>query len=427
MSSQMGRRSAQAPAMIALTLGLSMACSMSEDGTTTKSPRNAGGTGNGSAGTGATSSTGAGGSSGLGTAGNTGTGGNGGAGTGGNAGGVGGSTSGGAGGGAGRGGVSGSSGASGSGGNAGSSGGTSGAGGRAGAAGSAGSAGTAGMSDAGGGTGLPDGGTPPTMIPPVKGTCPIFTTGANMMTVNGFTMNVTAWVGTKPPAGSPRGPLVIYWHGTVETGQTTINGIGQAAIDEIVKLGGMVAAPENTSMTGQNTGNGVWFTGDLDFADQIVACAVQQLDIDTRHIHTGGYSAGGLQTVYMWYLRSGYLASAVSFSGGISAPVPPMMQDPSNKAPVIVAHGAMGSDVLILDFAQSSANWENLIKQAGGYYIDCNDGGAHFNGYTRLTDLNSSLWPFFKAHPFKGSPEPYTTLPATFPKYCAINAPGTPP
>jgi len=265
------------------------------------------------------------------------------------------------------------------------------------------------------------------MIPPVKGTCPTFQSGSNMMTVNGFTMNVTAWVGTKPPAGAPRGPLVIYWHGTVETGQTAINGLGQAAIDEVVRLGGMVAAPENTSMTGQNTGNGVWYTGDFDFADQIVACAIQQLDIDTRHIHTGGYSAGGLQTVYMWYMRSGYLASAISFSGGINSPVPPAMQDPSNKAPVIVAHGAAGSDVLILDFAQASANWENLIKQAGGFYIDCNDGGAHFNGYTRLTDLNSSTLEFFKSHPFKGSPEPYTTLPSTFPKYCAINAPGTPP
>jgi predicted esterase len=211
----------------------------------------------------------------------------------------------------------------------------------------------------------------------------------------------------------------------VETGQTATYGLGQAAIDEVVRLGGMVAAPENTSMTGQNTGNGVWYSGDFEFADQIVACAVQQLDIDTRHIHSGGYSAGGLQTVYMWYQRSGYLASAVSYSGGMNSPIAPAMQDPSNKAPVIVAHGAMGSDVLILDFAQASAQWETLIKQAGGFYVDCNDGGAHFNNYMRLTDLAPGVWEFFKAHPFKGTP--VSTLPAVFPKYCAVNAPGTPP
>jgi poly(3-hydroxybutyrate) depolymerase len=263
------------------------------------------------------------------------------------------------------------------------------------------------------------------MIPPVKGTCPTFQTGANTLTVNGFAMNVTAWVGARPAAGAPRGSLIIYWHGTVETGQTATYGLGQPAIDEVVRLGGMVAAPENTSMTGQNTGNGVWYTGDFDFADQIVACAVQQLDIDTRHIHTGGYSAGGLQTVYMWYQRSGYLASAVSYSGGMNSPVAPAMQDPSNKAPVIVAHGAMGSDVLILDFAQASAQWETLIKQAGGFYVDCNDGGAHFNNYMRLTDLAPGVWEFFKAHPFKGTP--ISTLPAVFPKYCALNGPGTPP
>jgi dienelactone hydrolase len=60
----------------------------------------------------------------------------------------------------------------------------------------------------------------------------------------------------------------------------------------------------------------VWYTSDGAFADQAVACAIQNKHGDPTHIHTAGYSAGGLQTVWMWYARSGYLASVISYSGG---------------------------------------------------------------------------------------------------------------
>ena len=92
-------------------------------------------------------------------------------------------------------------------------------------------------------------------------------------------------------------------------------GLGQAAISEIQSMGGVVASAESTSTTGTNTGDAVWYTGDFDWADFIIACAIQQLNIDTRHIHAGGYSAGALQTATMFYSRSGYLASVGGLFG----------------------------------------------------------------------------------------------------------------
>jgi predicted esterase len=223
----------------------------------------------------------------------------------------------------------------------------------------------------------------------------------------------TLYVGSK--ASSPTGPIVIYWHGTGTNGSEVGAGLGQAAITEIQGMGGVVASAESTSSTGTNTGDGVWYTGDFDWADFIIACAIQQLNIDTRHIHAGGYSAGALQTATMFYSRSGYLASVVVYSGGSGFPA--MSQDPSNHIAVLGAHGSTSGDFL----ASSTTTWETTVKSAGSFVIDCDDGGSHVD-ITRLTRLGPSAWQFFKDHPFKvGMPDPYAKgIPSGFPTYCKI-------
>jgi predicted esterase len=234
-----------------------------------------------------------------------------------------------------------------------------------------------------------------------------------MVTVNGKAMTWTMWVGSK--AASATGPIIIYWHGTGTNGQEATSGLSQAAISEVQSLGGVVASAETTSSTGTNTGDNVWYTGDFDYADQIIACAIQQLNIDTRHIHAAGYSAGALQTATMFYSRSGYLASVTVYSGG--AAFPATNQDPSNHIPVLGAHGSTSGDFL----ASSTTMWETTVKGAGSFVIDCDDGGSHVD-ITRLTRLGPSAWLFFKTHPFKiGTPDPYAGgIPSTFPTYCKI-------
>ena len=270
---------------------------------------------------------------------------------------------------------------------------------------------------------VPDnGGTTPTMLPAVSGTCPTFAAGA------GSTVTITAGSGSIQAqvwAGSPScgGPLILYWHGTASSpmGEIPIS----FDTDAVSAAGGLIVGFNANSRTGTttgNTGDNVWYQSDAAFADQTVACAIKQYKIDPRHIHTAGYSAGGLQTVYMWFARSGYIASVISYSGGDSTINKAAMQDPSNIAPAIAAHGAMGSDQLVLDFAQASATWEGEIKTAGGFSIDCNDGGSHLDFFTkRAPPLKPVAWQFFKDHPFKVKPEPYTSLPSGFPTYCKID------
>jgi poly(3-hydroxybutyrate) depolymerase len=255
-------------------------------------------------------------------------------------------------------------------------------------------------------------GPAPTMLPTPKGTCPTIATGS--LTFAGQAVQV--WAGT--PSATTRGPLVIYWYATGSSPSEVQWGLGQAAVSEITAAGGMVAAQVKTTATGTNTGDAVWYTGDFDIADEVVACAIQQLHIDTRRIHAAGFSAGGLQTAWMSYARSGYLASVATYSGGTSGFGRLAVEDASNVPSAMVIHGASGSDVVILDFATASANYEADIKSRGGFAIDCNHGGGHMIP----TPAVPSVWRFMKDHPFKVSPEPYgaSGIPSTFPTYCKI-------
>jgi dienelactone hydrolase len=222
------------------------------------------------------------------------------------------------------------------------------------------------------------------------------------------------------------GPIILYWHGTGSSATAEVPvAFDTAAIEA---AGGIIVgfvAGSRTGTTTGNTGDAVWYQSDAAFADQAVACAIQQLHSDPKHIHTAGYSAGGLQTVYMWYARSGYIASVISYSGGTDTLNQVAMQDSSHIPAAIVAHGASGQDTFILDFAMESAAWESIISMDHGTYIDCNDGGNHTAFFTtRAPNLKPVAWKFFSDHPYGVSPEPYTSLPSGFPTYCALNAAG---
>lgn len=258
------------------------------------------------------------------------------------------------------------------------------------------------------------------MIPAVSGTCPTFKNGSTVtVSAGGGSIQAQIWMGSSSMQG---GPLILYWHGTGSSPSAEV----PIAFDTtaLANAGGMIAGFVSSSRTGTttgNTGDAVWYESDAAFADQVVACAIQQLNISPRRIHTAGYSAGGLQTVYMWYGRSGYIASVISYSGGDATINKAPSQDPTNVPAAIAAHGAMGSDDLILDFASASATWESEIKADNGFSIDCNDGGNHLAFFsTRAPGLKPVALQFFLDHPFK-APNTYTTLPSGFPSYCHID------
>ena len=129
-------------------------------------------------------------------------------------------------------------------------------------------------------------------------------------------------------------------------------------------------------------------------------------------------SAGGLQTSQFSFRRSNYIASAMTYSGGIwSCGFPPPNQDPSNKFAAMIFHGGV-SDIVVISFKTASECYKNLLTSNGNFAFICD----HGMGHTIPTGARDSVWQFFQDHRYGFDPSIYESgFPADFPSYCSSN------
>jgi predicted esterase len=244
--------------------------------------------------------------------------------------------------------------------------------------------------------------------PSLPASCPSLSSGTNTL----FGLSTRLWVGARNE--DEPGPIVIYFHGTGSQGSEVT--LMFPAYKTVTDLGGIVIALNDSTGQGTDFFTGVWFSDDFGVLDQILACALDQLSLDPSRIFVVGTSSGGVTAAYMAYQRSGYVAALLTNSGGFPTATLPALDDPSHVPAVLAAHGKMGSDVVIIDFATASARLLTDIHQHGGFAIDCDHMGGHG---AQPTALQTVEWPFLNAHPFAITPEPYAAgLPADFPSYC---------
>jgi predicted esterase len=247
------------------------------------------------------------------------------------------------------------------------------------------------------------------IIPPAPSDCPQW--GNTTITYGGLA-GIQIAAGAKP--AGPSAPMLIYWHGTGSTSGEYALLAAQIA-NGVVAAGGVIVSFQGTTGGDLNSGTSIFGAGDLKLIDNLVACAVKDHNVDPRKIYTNGCSAGGLMAMATAALRSSYIAAAASNSGGFPVLVPAFQN--GHTAPIMTVHGAMGADVVIIDFAQASALADMTFKAKGGFVIDCNTGGGHCGG----GGLAGDVWTFFQAHPFGVSPEPWTAgLPPGFSTQCKI-------
>ena len=279
--------------------------------------------------------------------------------------------------------------------------------------------GTGGGAGVGGGGGGGTSGPDPQFLPTPTGACPAFTDGTNTFSPAGLApRNVEIWVGDDPTAQD--GPLIFYWHGTgSDPALEPPYGLEQV-IAQVTDAGGIVAAPHSDPQSGQFP----WFltTGgtrddDLRVADEVLACAIENVGIDTSRIHSIGMSAGGLQTTQMSYWRSGYLASVVTYSGGLLGNAPEM-PDPNNKFAAMILHGGP-SDVVIVAFQDLSEAYRADLQARGHFAFICDHGQGH--SIPKTDNTQGAIGEFFAAHPYGTVPSPYEAgLPGTFPSWCGL-------
>lgn len=246
-------------------------------------------------------------------------------------------------------------------------------------------------------------------LPETAGSCPQFETG----TVRMRGVDVKLWIGAAA-SGQIR-PLLVYWHGTGSSASEAPMMLRDVH-GEILAEGGVIAALEASTGRNADGNNPTWAAGDLEVADDIVACAARQFSIDPWRIYTAGCSFGGVQAAAMAYQRSRYVAGAMLNSGGLVAPL--ALEDATHVPHVITAHGASESDVVIIDFAVASVDLAKDVAANGGFAVDCDHGGGHC---AATAELVAAQWQFLKAHPWGLTPSPYAGgLPAGFPEFCRI-------
>lgn len=252
------------------------------------------------------------------------------------------------------------------------------------------------------------------VLPRTTEPCPMLANGHVMI----LGRDVQLWVGA--PRMDVKGSVYLYWHATGTDSTQTVAALG-GTLDEIVKQGGIVAAVNETLGTGQNTsGTGVWYSDDFTIADRIVACAVQQLNIDEHRIYTGGCAGGADQAAAMVYLRSSYLAAAAIDTGGIFMQLD--ADDPEHVPSVLLAVGRVVPESEPVDYAGFSAKLRDDLRAKGGILVQCSYTARRCVMSTQLADeLGVAEWRFLQDHPFGIDPPPYSAgLPADFPSYCQL-------
>lgn len=213
------------------------------------------------------------------------------------------------------------------------------------------------------------------------------------------------------------GPVVFYWHGTGGEPEEALAGVGDLGIQEILDMGGLVVAPTH------DPGAGIfpWFLvlgqqqDDLLVADEVLACAEQQFGVDDARVHSLGFSAGGLHTAQMSVRRSNYLASVVTYSGGLIFNSMPGFADPDNDFAAMIFHGGPG-DVVVVGFQQASMDYQAYLADNDSFSFLCDHGMGH-----NIPPEQDSVLQFFADHPWGTLPEPYLSgLPGGFPDYCKL-------
>jgi predicted esterase len=254
------------------------------------------------------------------------------------------------------------------------------------------------------------------VIPAPTGTCPTITNGDVMFAPAGIPPRMVNIAMNPAKTG---GPLILYWYATGSNPNEAGYALG-ATEQQILGAGGIVATPYADPTAGQFE----WFIvnmspklDDFILADEIVGCLAQANLIDTTHIHSMGMSAGALQTTAASFLRSNWIASVATYSGGVpSGYSAPASQDPANRFAALIFDGGMTDDVFNVDFRAASEAYKAMLDADGHYTAICD----HNMGHSIPVDAAPSVAKFFADNGFGQWPSPYQAsgLPHGFPSYC---------
>ena len=245
--------------------------------------------------------------------------------------------------------------------------------------------------------------------PPVyNGTCPAMTHGNHNNFASGGRQREFELRLPPDPVGAP---VVFAWHALDATPQDAMIWPG---LDQIYESEGfIIVAPYSCCASEWVIGGDPNQNPDLAIFDDVLACLIEQYSVDVDRVYATGFSAGGLYTSYLLQVRSGHLAAAAPFSGGLLG----AYNRPEFDLPVLFTWGGSGDLYGSFSFETATLNLSNALQNDGHFVIHCSGSFGH----SQPSDGGAWAWRFFLDHPRGVAPEPYLGgLPGALPGYCAI-------
>ena len=265
----------------------------------------------------------------------------------------------------------------------------------------------------------------------IPANCPTLEVGLN----TGFMVDGEArqFILTLPRNVETNGPwpVIFNWHGYGDTAQN-MNYLLSSYVNNTT-MPFILVTPDDTNLP---LPNGVdWDILNVSepnkearLFEDVMGCLAQQFGVDSRQIHSVGFSAGAIATDMLGVMRGDMLASIVTYSGGyFSNPVndnnftnwPPLTT--TNGYTQLIMHGGTTSDtwnavVIVINFGQMALEDSNYLNGLGHDIIICD----HGLGHDIPTEIRASeLIEFFYDHPYGTENSPYAYgLPNSFPGYC---------
>lgn len=257
------------------------------------------------------------------------------------------------------------------------------------------------------------------ILPTATGACPGLTTSGTVTVSPAGIDPRPVRIVVSDAAATLDGPLVFFWHGAGGSPTEAEFALGSAAMTAILDAGGMVVAPfHDPSQTLLP-----WYLSlgreenDLLVADEVLACAIASIGVDERHIHAVGFSAGALHTTQMSFRRASYVASVVTYSGGLtSVRNAPPLDAPDARFAAMMLHGGP-SDVVSVSFQDATETYLAVARGNGHFGFLCD----HGMGHTVPSAARDSAWAFLEAHGYGAQPPPYAAgLPSGFYAPCVL-------
>lgn len=245
--------------------------------------------------------------------------------------------------------------------------------------------------------------------PVYDGTCPQFSEGLNAGFASAGSDRQFRLALPENPEGAP---VLFTWHWLGGDAQQMMDWLGFGDLPESEDV--IVVAPDSDGYPSE------WRweqpsedNPDATFFEDVLACLVEQWDIDLGRVHTTGMSAGGLWSTWLILNRSEWLASAAPMSGGVNSAY---YLSPTDPIPVMLIWGGPSDLYNGFSFDVATTDFSADLREDGHFVVECDHGSGHVppDGSAALT------WSFFNEHP-KGAESPWEdSLPGHLPIYCSL-------